>query len=217
VISFILTVLNRPDNLGKFFQYMPKQSLEHEWIVVDNGSEATTKQLEYWLQQRYPNLTLIENEHNEGFAAGNNMGVPLAKGETLVFTQPDVEFKADVTRYIDGTLLDNVLYGHQLLNYDTGWNRFGDVVVPYLTGYFIACTSKTWALLGGFDELYYPADFEDVDLSYKATQLGMPLKVLDVPVSHNHFGSTWSQFPNREKTTKKNRRLFAAKWGFDAT
>lgn len=215
MISFVLTVLNRPDMLVKFFEYMPKQSAEHEWVLVDNHSETATKQLEYWLVDHYKNLTLIENDKNEGFGVGNNIGVQASKGDTIVLTQPDVVFKGDVTVYLQG-LLHGYLYGHQLLPYDTGWNRFGDTVVPYLTGYFLAFTRETWDQLGGFDPIYYPADYEDVDLSYTATRCGMPLKTLDVPISHNNFGSTWAQFNNREETTKANRKKFALKWGFAA-
>lgn len=212
MISFILTVLNRPDNLSRFFEQMYPQSRPHEWIIVDNGSEERTVMLERWLRDQYPKLILIENYKNEGFGPGNNIGAEHANGDIFVFTQPDVMFLGDVTKYLDGCLYDNILYGHQLLSYDTGWNRFGSVVVSYLTGYFLSCTRNTWSTLGGFDPIYYPADFEDVDLSYCATQKGMTLRTVDVPISHHAFGSTWSQFKNREETTRRNRSLFAQKW-----
>ena len=213
MISFMITVLNRPDNLIKFFQTMPHQSQRHEWIIIDNGSEDFTKQVEYWLQGQFPNVKLIENDENRGFGPANNQGAELAQGNILVFTQPDVEFHGDVTKYLEpDVLFTDYLYGHQLLNYDTGWNRFGERVISYLTGYFLACDAPTWARLGGFDPTYWPADFEDVDLSYTAVQKGIRLQTLDVPISHAHFGSTWSQFPNREEVTRRNRKLFAQKW-----
>jgi GT2 family glycosyltransferase len=212
MISFILTVYNRQDLLSSFFERMPKQTIEHEWIIVDNGSGAATRQLEYWLQSQYPNVTIISNETNTGFGPANNQGVAHAKYDTLVLTQPDVTFHGDVSKYVGGNLYDYILYGHQLLNYDTGWNRFGDLVVPYLTGYFLACTRPTWNTIGGFDPIYWPADFEDVDLSYTAVLKNITLKQIDVPISHAHFGSTWSQFDDREKYTRVNRARFALKW-----
>lgn len=212
MITFVLTVLNRPDMLARFFERMPIQSVQHEWIIVDNASDDQTKQLEYWLQTTLSNVTILENDRNEGFGPANNQGVQYAKYETVVLTQPDVEFRADITPYLT-TLYDGILYGHQLLTWDTGWNRFGNTIVPYLTGYFLAFTKNTWSCLGGFDPIYYPADFEDVDLSYTAVQRGVTLRAVDVPISHAHFGSTWAQFSNREQTTKKNQRLFAEKWG----
>ena len=212
MISFILTVLNRPDMLTHFFQKLPFQSGEYEFVLVDNASDAPTKQVEFWLQNTFKNVLLVENSRNEGFGPGNNTGAEIANGDILVFTQPDVEFHGDVTKMVS-EVVDGILYGHQLLDYDTGWNRFGNIIVPYLTGYFLACTKHTWKVLGGFDPRYYPADFEDVDLSFTAIHNGLGLKEIDVPVTHDHFGSTWAQFSNREETTKRNRGLFAQKWG----
>ena len=211
MISFILTVLNRPDMLSRFFQILPQQSMDHEWILVDNASEKTTRQLEVWLRDNIPNVRVIENYRNEGFGMGNNIGASDSCGDVLVFTQPDVVFNGDVTVHL--ALHDGTLYGHQYLNLDTGWNRFGNIVIPYLTGYFLACTRGTWNTLGGFDPIYYPADFEDVDLSYSAVRKGMSLVSLDVPISHAQFGSTWSQFSDRESVTRMNRSKFARKWG----
>jgi GT2 family glycosyltransferase len=55
----------------------------YEIIVVDNGSTDASVAC---LRSRYPNLTIIGNEENMGFAEGNNTGIryALAKGAEYV-------------------------------------------------------------------------------------------------------------------------------------
>ena len=57
-----------------------------EVIVVDNASkadEATT------IQQRYPQVKVIQSEKNLGFAGGNNLGIKAAHGKYLFFLNND--------------------------------------------------------------------------------------------------------------------------------
>jgi GT2 family glycosyltransferase len=47
----------------------------HRTVVVDNGSTDGSRAL---VAQRYPQVTLIENPRNEGFAGGHNVGIRAA-------------------------------------------------------------------------------------------------------------------------------------------
>lgn len=219
MISFIIPYLNTPVDLVGFFNEMAPQSLEHEFVVIDNGSGPDlfpTGPLST-LMTNYSNLTVITPGENLGFGRANNEGARIAVGNVLCFTQPDVRFLGDVTALIHD-VDDYGLYGHRLLNFDTGWNKFGDVLVPYLEGYFLVCSKGNWELLGGFDENYYPADFEDVDLSYTAHLKGLRIINLPkVPVVHTKVGGTWQQFKNRQEVTHKNRAYFMQKWKLNDT
>jgi GT2 family glycosyltransferase len=57
-----------------------------EIIVVDNASEDGSAQ---WVAERYPQVKLIANESNQGFAMANNQGVAVARGHTLLFLNSD--------------------------------------------------------------------------------------------------------------------------------
>ena len=206
-----MTVLNRPDMLARFFTEQASQSPPHEYVLVDNGSDEVTRNVLETVCSLRPNVRVLYNNVNRGFGVGNNQGVEVASGDVLVITQPDVLFNEDIVVKVKDIEV-GVLYGHQLLDYDTGWNKFGNVLVPYLGGYFIVCRRATWHCLEGFDPRYYPADFEDVDLSWTARQLGIELQRLDVDIVHT-FGSTWARVGGREKVTKYNRTQFAEKWG----
>lgn len=57
-----------------------------EVIVVDNGSSDGTPE---FVSERFPEVRLIRNERNLGFAAGNNVGLQAAGGDLLVLLNQD--------------------------------------------------------------------------------------------------------------------------------
>ncbi len=62
-----------------------------EIIVVDNGSSDGSVDL---IKRRYPQIGVIENGANLGFAAGNNVGIRAAAGDCVVILNPDTELAA---------------------------------------------------------------------------------------------------------------------------
>ncbi len=58
-----------------------------EIIVVDNASMLDNS-VEV-VKRDFPSVKLIENSHNLGFAAGNNVGWKAARGEFVLFLNPD--------------------------------------------------------------------------------------------------------------------------------
>lgn len=61
--------------------------IESEVIVVDNHSSDDTVA---YIRQHYPWVRLVANSHNLGFARANNIALHLAKGEYILFVNPDV-------------------------------------------------------------------------------------------------------------------------------
>ncbi len=59
-----------------------------EVIVVDNGSSDGSVKM---IRARYPGVQLIENHANLGFAAGNNVGIRLSRGDYVVILNNDAE------------------------------------------------------------------------------------------------------------------------------
>lgn len=57
-----------------------------EVIVIDNNSTDGTSG---YLTQEHPDIRLITNKSNRGFAAGNNQGLEVAKGRYLMILNPD--------------------------------------------------------------------------------------------------------------------------------
>jgi GT2 family glycosyltransferase len=65
--------------------YSPK--VEHEVIVVDNASNDGSVEL---IMNNHPEVKLIQNEQNVGYAKGNNIGIKSAKGEYILLINTDV-------------------------------------------------------------------------------------------------------------------------------
>ena len=76
--------------LASFKQYPPK--IDYEIMVVDNDSQDGQFND---FKERHPEITLIANSSNHGFSHGCNLGTTYAKGEYLLFLNPDTELTPD--------------------------------------------------------------------------------------------------------------------------
>ena len=66
--------------------------LDVEVIVVDNNSLDSSCTM---VRERFPAVILIENKDNRGFSKANNQGVAIAKGEYILFLNPDTVMPED--------------------------------------------------------------------------------------------------------------------------
>lgn len=63
------------------------KSIIFEEIVVDNASTDKTVQV---IEKNFPEVKLLKNDKNKGFAFPNNQAAKLAQGEFLLFLNPDM-------------------------------------------------------------------------------------------------------------------------------
>jgi len=220
--SVIVPVFNKisltADFLGQHWQLYPTHK-DVELVIVNNGSTDSTEDvLSYWKARMGVALRIVHSPGNLGFSGGNNLGVKSATGDILVFLSNDVHIRGQYiepfVKVIEEEGVDN-LYGAQFIGFDTGWNKFRDksneeVLIPYLAGWCVACTKKTFESLGRWNEDYFPCDYEDIELSHIATQQGRDLIEVLLPLSHL-FGQTAGAM-DRPKITAKSRQLFMEKW-----
>jgi len=68
------------------------EGLDMEVLLVDNASSDGSLGL---VQARYPQVQIIANEVNRGFAAGNNQGMRRARGRYILLLNPDTELPPD--------------------------------------------------------------------------------------------------------------------------
>ena len=211
-----------------------------ETVLVDNAStdgSAAAARL------RFPAVRVVETGENLGFAAGANRGAEAARGDVLVFLNPDA-------RLLDGAvaaLVDALLRvpgagiaGGALVDergrWQPAWARFapirhllldttvgrlasrvrrGAYAVDWVYGTFMAVRRDLFRQLGGFDARYFLYG-EDLDLCYRAGRLGV--RTLHVPAAramHARNVSAALRFGlGREaEVVKGEMRFYAARGG----
>ncbi len=89
-----------------------------EVFVVDNASDDGSLEM---LKAKFPQIQLIENRNNVGFAKANNAALKLARGRFLLFINPDTVVQEDTFRVMIRFFEENRdagLAGCKILNPD---------------------------------------------------------------------------------------------------
>jgi GT2 family glycosyltransferase len=138
-------------------------------IVVDNASSDGSPDC---VESNYPNVHLIRNAENLGFAKANNIGVSVSTGEYLCFVNSDVKILPDcITRLVDyceehpeaGMVGPRIIGGDGHLQrscrgFPSVWNMFCRALA--LDSIF-----KNFKLFTGYSLLHWPQNFlSDVDI-----------------------------------------------------
>jgi len=102
-ISIVIVSWNTRDILRDCLESIANQTtLPHEVIVVDNASTDGSQDM---IRQSFPDVKLIANTSNRGFAAANNQGLEIAAGDKLLLLNPDtivLDHATDVmSRWLD--------------------------------------------------------------------------------------------------------------------
>jgi GT2 family glycosyltransferase len=83
-------------------------AIDAQVIVVDNGSEDGSAEA---IRARFPDVELIRNRHNRGFAAANNQGFLLATGRYVLLLNSDTVVHGDALSASVAYLDDHPLVG----------------------------------------------------------------------------------------------------------
>lgn len=97
-LSIITVTWNNEENIAEQISSVVSgcKDITCEEIVVDNGSSDNTIDIINKMQETHNYasvLQIIENGKNLGFGAANNKGVEIAKGEFILFLNPDMRVK----------------------------------------------------------------------------------------------------------------------------
>ncbi len=68
------------------------KGIEYEIVLVDNHSAECDASLFF---QKFPNVVLVKNSENGGFAKGNNLGIQHAKGDVILLLNNDTWLTED--------------------------------------------------------------------------------------------------------------------------
>ncbi len=144
-LSIIIVNFNTAKLLQACLQSVFEQTvgIEFEIFVVDNASTDDSVSM---IRREFPNVHLIVNESNRGFAAANNQAIPIARGRYILLLNSD-------TKVLDGAIQKTVefmqaqpeasIVGCKLLNADGSlqpscmsfpsvWNLFSESLFLYI-------------------------------------------------------------------------------------
>jgi len=135
-ISIVTPFLNGLDLLPDY----EHATIGAELIIVDNASDVATAEA----LQTLPSARgrVLRNEVNTGFAAANNQGYREARGDIIIFLNSDIAGDPTWLKLVSDDVRDGALYGPSV-------NRqlvYG-IWLPYIEGWCIAATRKTWERL----------------------------------------------------------------------
>lgn len=219
-VSIVIVNLNGAHHLPDCIRSIRK--LEYpaekvEIVVVDNGSSDGSVAL---LQKDFPEVRLLRNDHNEGFAKPCNEGARAAAGEFVAFLNNDMR----VDRHWLSALVRSLRNGNAqcagslILSWDgslidfmggsVGFYGYGfqthfreplrkmepslreDRELLFACGGAMIVQRQLFLDAGGFDESYF-AYYEDADLGWRLRVMGCKI-VLSVKsrVCHKHNGTS---------------------------
>lgn len=97
---------NGREQIGRCLDALPAAAAgrTYEVIVVDNLSTDSSVQ---YLHESYPDVTLVENQANLGYARGAQTGIEVARGESLVVVNPDIVLEPGALDHLVRTLEDH--------------------------------------------------------------------------------------------------------------
>lgn len=207
-----------------------------EIVVVANGTPVD--QLGYL--KTCDDIVLVVNESNLGFASGCNQAASVARAPLLLFlnddslvedgcidaliraaaSDPSIGAVGSRILSVDGTLQEagSVIWRDGSASH-VGKGRPGDSRqyleprwVDYASANGLLVVRSAWDEVGGFDERYFPAYFEDVDLSLSLAARGYGTRYEpNAALVHQESQSTSPVF--KEFLLTRNRLRLVEKWG----
>lgn len=203
-----------------------------EIIFVDDCSDD--KSIEY-VTKNYPAIKVIKTPENCGYQDASNFAVEHCKYPILISLNNDIKLGNNVlnkiVKYFDDDevfvvstkvfLWDEKTYlaGKRIAKIEKGFLKLidlGDTVFKpeitlFATGGAAAFRKSMYKKLNGFDKIFYPLYWEDIDLCYRALKQGW--KVLYAPdciMYHKHQATITKMYDkkNLSHITARNSYIF---------
>jgi len=214
----------------------------YEIIVVDNGSVATETEV---LAQASHQFKLLLLDRNMFFGEASNIGAEYGSGDHVLFLNNDVKVTAgwldallgtlDI-EYRAGAVGPKIVYPNGELQEagcvvrPDGWGvqigksgmrlpaSFIDTtrIVDYCSGACLLMRREVFLDLGGFDPIFDPAYFEDVDLAIRLRSVGLFTYYCSEAAVHHEESVTSSRIWSAEQRNhhiRVNHDRLVQRWG----
>lgn len=210
-----------------------------EVLVVDNNSTDETPQYLKELEEEHGNLRVILNTDNRGFAAANNQGLQISKGDYLVLLNNDTIVTRGWLHKLTGHLKDpsigiigpvtNSIGNEARINVEyqdvsgleafaqryTSANHGKIFDIKVLAFYCVAFSREVLNQVDLLDEQFGVGMFEDDDFCVRVKRAGYRVVCAEDVFIHHFGGASFSKL-DREKYQKifeENKKKYEEKWG----
>ena len=198
-ISIIIPLYNAEKTLKKCLTAIFSSSYQHfEVIVVDDGSSDNSLQI----ATTFP-CTIFKLKNNKGASAARNWGAKNAKGEILLFIDADIVIKKETLDLFVNSLKNfPAVFGiysqrpgiNKLLSLYQNFYAHKSIrdtrdITSMFYSYCAAIRKEVFNSVGGFDESWVRATFEDVDFGMRVREKGHQIylnKTIEV-VHYNYY------------------------------
>lgn len=238
-VSIIIPVFNQFDYTYNCIRQVKRHSgcVSYEIIIADDCSTDLTKDIE----EIIGGLKVIHNDRNLRFLKNCNNAAKEAVGELILFLNNDTQVQDNWLEPLVDIMEDrNVgMTGSKLVYSNGALQEAGGIIwrdasgcnygnrrnpdapeynyvreVDYISGASIMIRRSLWEEIGGFDESFAPAYYEDVDLAFEVRRRGFsvvyqPLSV----VVHFEGVSNGTDLSSGQKSYQvANQKKFYRKW-----
>lgn len=216
-LSVIILTHNGLETTKKCVDYVRKLNLAvfPEIILIDNGSNDKTG---VWAEKQ-KDVVYIKNEYNLGCLLGRNQGFKWSTGDYLLFIDNDQYIPPD---YVEmATAVGKDIVGAELWDVipPDCFTKRNSIGVPSYNSYVgsggMFLKREVFEKVGGYDERYYPAWYEDCDFCFRARAIGYSLGVILNPNVQHLGGETIKKQKSfdADDAKKSSRSLFLSIWG----
>lgn len=237
-IFVVIPNWNGADMIGECLGALSAQTLDHQVVVVDNGSTDESVSI---IKKRFPSVHLICLPQNTGFSGGVNAGISYAleqKADTVALLNNDAVVDKNWLAELSQTLDDKPEVGivtcklmrddHK--HFDSTGDCYSIWGMPFprarnevddgqfdkpefvfsASGGASLYRSSMLEVIGLFDQKFF-AYYEDVDISFRAQLAGWKVYYQPLAVAYHKVGATSSKLGSftRYHATKNFYLLFA--------
>ena len=153
-------------------------------IVVDDGSTDGTPE---YLKKEYPKILCLHNPTNLGFTKSVNLGFASSRSDLVVLINNDVApqkgYIAESLKHFENDKVFAVTFNESTsswplvswrgkLQYVRGEDKQESRFSAWASGGSAIFRKSIWEGLGGFDEIYSPGYWEDIDIGWRSWKAG---------------------------------------------
>lgn len=225
--SVVIPLLQGGLYIRDCLQSLQQQSEQPAIIVVNNGSNDDGPDI---VRREFPDVTLLDFARPLGFAGAVNAGIRAAlttaeppdvvitlNQDTVVdpgwlaammsaFADPAVGLAGCLARFPDGqiqhaggTLIEPLWYGRNRHSLDD------PAPIHYLAGLALGMRVSMLDQIGLFDEGFFPAYYEDVDLCLRALAQGWRIELVPAATLIHHEGALQQTSPRHTSMLERQR------------